>query len=176
MQSEPVTISPPGLGVSLKIPADAVPPDANKPVSVTIQACLSGPNFKYPEGCSPLSAVYYISADLPFEKKVELTFEHFAELETEKQLSEMTFFKANSVPTVTNGRKEYIFSPTEGGRFGVGGSHCTLLTQGFSLVSAGTKENSDIRKFFYNYQYTFTLIHVFCINRKALRCAVQFFK
>ena len=146
VQSEPVTISPPGLGISLKIPFGAVRPDADKPVNVTIQACLPGPNFKYPEGCTALSAVYHISADLSFEKEVELTLEHFAELETEKELSEMTFFKAKSVPTVMDGREEYIFSPVEGGRFAVGESHCTLSTQGFSLISAGTKESSGISK------------------------------
>ena len=146
VQSEPVTIAPPGLGVSLKIPTGAIQPDAGKPVNVTLQACLSGSTFKYPEGCTPLSAVYHISADSSFNKEVELAFEHFAELETEKEASEMTIFRAESVPTMTDGREEFIFNQLEGGKFAIGKSHCTLLTQSFSLISAGTKGPSDIRK------------------------------
>ena len=147
MQSKPVTIAPPGLGVSLKIPPGAVQPDVGKPVNVTFQACLSDSSFKYPEGCTPLSLVYHISADSVFQQKVELTFEHFAELETGKEASEMTLFRAESVPTVTDsGREEFVFTHLEGGKFAVGGSHCTLLTQKFSLISAGTKGPSDIRK------------------------------
>ena len=124
--------------------------------------------------------MYHISTDSPFEKKVELTLEHFAELETEKQASEMTFFKAKSVPTVTDGREEFIFSPIEGGRFAVGDSHCTLSTEGFSLVSAGTKGISEIRKnnvicvrsycsLPIAYYYVYTI-------RKTVRCAVQLFE
>ena len=146
MQSKPVTIAPPGLGVSLKIPPGAVRPDAGQPVNVTVQACLSGSTFKYPEGCTPLSAVYHISASSFFKKEVELTFEHFAELETEKETSEMTFFRAEAVPVMKDGREEFVFTPIEGGRFEVGGNMCTLSTQSFSLVSAGTKETSKIRK------------------------------
>ena len=146
MQSKPVTIAPPELGVSLKIPPGAVRPDAGKPVNVTFQACLSGSNFKYPEGCTPLSAVYHISANTSFKKNVEMTLEHFAELETEKEASEMTFFRAESVPTVTDGREEFIFTQLKGGKFAVGGNHCTLSTQTFCLISAGTKGPSDIRK------------------------------
>ena len=147
VQSEPFTIAPPGLGVSLKIPPGAIRPNADKPVTVTLQACLSGLTFKYPEGCTPLSAVYHISADAPFEKEVALTLEHYGDLETEQQASEMSFFKAKSVPIVTDGREVFVFSPVEGGRFAVGGSHCTLSTQSFSFVGVGAKRSSAIRKF-----------------------------
>ena len=143
MQSKPVTIAPPGLGVSLKIPPGAV---SGKPVNVTVQACLSGSTFKYPEGCTPLSAVYHISANSFFKKEVELTFEHFAQLETEKETSEMTFFRAESVPVMKDGREEFCFTPIEGGKFEAGGNMCTLSTEVFSLVSAGTKKTSEIRK------------------------------
>ena len=143
MQSESVTIAPSGLGVSLKIPPGAV---SGKPINVTVQACLSGSTFKYPEGCTPLSAVYHISTNLFFKKEVELTFEHFAELETEKETSEMTFFRAKSVPVMKNGREEFIFTPIESGKFEVGGKMCTLSTQAFCFVCAGTKKNSEIRK------------------------------
>ena len=146
MQSEPVIIAPPGLGVSLKIPPGAIRPDADKPVNVAIQACLSGSTFIYPEGYTPVSAVYHVSADSHFEKEVELTFEHFAELETEKQASAMTIFRAESVPTMKDGKAEFIFSPVEGGKFAVGETQCTFSTQEFSLVSAGTEQTAETRK------------------------------
>jgi hypothetical protein len=73
--------------------------------------------------------VYHISADSRFEEEVELTFEHFAELETEMDTSAMTFFRAESIPTVTEGGQEFIFTPMEGGKFAVGGSHCTLVAR-----------------------------------------------
>ena len=146
MQSEPVTISPPGLGVTLKIPRGAVRPDADKPVNVAVQACLSGSTFIYPEGCTLLSAVYHISADSHFEKEVDMTFDHFAELETEKQASAMTIFQAESLPTVKDGKAQFIFSPIDGGKFAVGETQCTFSTQEFSLVSAGSKESAEIRK------------------------------
>ena len=167
--------------MSLKIPPGAVRPNADKPVTVTLQACLSGLTFKYPEGCTPLSAVYRVSADAPFEKEVALTFEHFAELETEEQASEMSFFKAKSFPTVMDGREVFIFSPVEGGRFAVGGRHCTLSTQSFSLVGVGAKKGSPIRKFnarmnHYQLCYSANICCINIYNRKALHCAVQFFE
>ena len=146
VQSETVTITPPGLGVSLKIPPGAVRSDTDKPVNITVQACLSGSTFKYPEGCTPLSAVYHISADSSLEKEIDLTLEHFAQLETEMDTSEMTFFRAESIPTVTDGEEEFIFTKMEGGKFAVNGNHCTISTQTFSLIFAGTKGANKIRK------------------------------
>ena len=49
VQSEPVTITPPGLGLSLKIPHDALQDvkDGNQQLNVSLRTCLSGPAFKY---------------------------------------------------------------------------------------------------------------------------------
>jgi hypothetical protein len=77
---------------------------------------------------------------------VDVTFDHFAELETEKQASAMTIFRAESLPTVKDGKAQFIFSPIDGGKFAVGGTQCTFSTQEFSLVSAGSKESAEIRK------------------------------
>ena len=141
MQSEPFIIDPRGLGVSLKIPPGAVPPDADKPINVTVQACLSASTFKYPEGVTPLSAVYHISADSHFEKEVELEFEHFANLTTEKEAEMMTIFRAESA---VKDDGKFVFTPIEGGKFTVGGSHCTLSTQHFCFICTGAKETADI--------------------------------
>ena len=174
--SEPVTISPPGLGVSLQVPPGAVQHDGNEPVNVAVQACLSGSAFKYPEGCTPYSAVYHISADSSFKKKVELTLEHFAELKTEEQASEMTFFRAKSAEK--SDQKEFQFVPVEGGDFVVNGRHCKLSTQEFGLLSAGTKTTTNIRKkicLFHIDNYISKILYIL-FTRKAVYCAMQLFK
>ena len=134
MQSEPVTLSPPGLGVTLKIPPNAM--------NISLRACLSSTVFQYPEGCTPLSAVYHISSNSAFDNDVKLTIEHFADLKTEKQAKEMTFFRAESEE-----KGKYRFTPMEGGVFKVGGHRCTISTRLVpSFVSAGSIPSSEIRK------------------------------
>ena len=152
VQSEAVTISPPGHGISLKIPPNAIQ-SPDKPVNVSLQTCLSSSVFQYPEGCTPLSAVYLISSDMAFDKDVELTFEHFAELETDKQANEMTFLRAEA-----QGEGKYIFVPMEGGKFKVGGHRCTISTQQMNFFSAGSISSSEIRKIIATLTYCISLI------------------
>ena len=114
---------------------------SDKPANVSLQTCFPSSVFQYPEGCTPLSAVYHISSDMTFDKDVELTFEHFAELETDKQASEMTFLRAEA-----QGKEKYIFVPMEGGEFKVCNHKCTISTRQFSFVSAGSTSDSEIRK------------------------------
>ena len=141
MQSEPVTISPPGLGVTLKIPPIAVQ-SSDERVNVSLRACLPSTVFQYPEGCTPLSAVYHISSDSAFDKDIELTIEHFADLNTNKQANEMAFFKAGSVE-----KGKYSFTPMEDGVFEAGSHRCTISTRLVpSFVSAGSIPSSQIRK------------------------------
>ena len=148
-EQKPVTISPPGHGVSLKIPQDAVQSD--KPVNVAFKTCLSG-SFKYPEGYAPLSSVYHISTDTPFENDVEVSIEHFANIETEEQAKDMTFFIAQPLDR----NEEIQFVAMEGGNFEVGKEKCTLSTQNFGFLSAGTKQTSEIRKMLFLGSVCFT--------------------
>ena len=138
IQSEPVTISPPGHGITVKIPPNALQ-DTDKPANLSLQTCLFSSVFQYPEGCTPLSAVYHISSDTAFDKDIELTFEHFADLKTDKQANKMTFFRAES-----EGKGKYIFTPMKGGEFQVGNHSCTIFTRQFSLTSAGSEASSEI--------------------------------
>ena len=139
VQSEPITIAPPGLGLSLKIPRDALQQDSNQPANVSLKTCLSGPAFKYPVGCTPLSAVYHISADSSFNENIELTFEHFAELETVAQASRMAFLRAESSP---NKRGEYVFTALRSGQFAVGEGRCTISTQNTGFWCVGSLPKS----------------------------------
>ena len=137
-EQKPVTISPPSHGVSLKIPQDAV----RKPANIAFKTCLSG-SFKYPEGYRRLSSVFHFSSDTPFEKDVELSMEHFANIETEEQAKDMTVFSGRR-----SDGNDINFTPVEGGNFEVGKESftCSLSTQDFDFLSAGAKQTSEIRK------------------------------
>jgi hypothetical protein len=87
--------------------------------------------------------VYHISADYHFKKEVELEFEHFANLTTEKEAEMMTIFRAEST---ANDDGKFVFTPIEGGKFTVGGSHSTLSTQNNCFISTGAKDTADIKK------------------------------
>ena len=139
MESDPITISPPGHGVTLKIPPNAAVRSSDKPVNVSLQTCLSSSLF---EGCTPFSAIYHTSSDTPFDKDMELTFEHFADLKTNQQANMMRFFRAES-----KGERRYIFTPMEGGEFKVGSHSCTISIRQFSFVCAGSEPSSQIGKF-----------------------------
>ena len=149
MQSKAVTISPPGLGISMNIPPDAVPPE--KCVNITLRPCFTG-SFQYPEGYEPLSAVYHISANLPFQKNIEIVLEHFGELETEEQASKMTFFSAKSSPVRDDGGL-FQFNEIEGGIFVVGEHHGTYSSEHICcFLSAGTDKSigtSELLVFIY---------------------------
>ena len=166
VQSDPVTISPPGHGVSLKIPPNAIQ-SSDKPVNVSLQTCLSSSVFQYPEGCTPLSAVYHISSDMAFDKDVELTFEHFAELETDKQVNEMTFLGAEA-----QGEGKYIFVPMGSGEFKVGGHKCTISTRQFSFISAGSISSSEIRKMIALLYSSYSNDIIFLQGNDILYCSV----
>ena len=141
VQSKPVDISLPNINVSLKIPRNAVPPE--KKVDVTFGACLSG-SFKYPEGYEPLSAVYLISVDSSFDKEVELTFEHFAEIQTKEHAYALKCFSAKS--SLADGEKEYEFSQMIGAKLAVSKTRCRLTTEHFCHVVVAAKHD-ELSKF-----------------------------
>ena len=168
-QQEAVTLSPPGHGVSIMIPQDALRPD--EPMNISFKTCLSG-DFKFPEGYEPFSSVYHITTDRPFEKEVELSIEHFAHIKTDEQVKDMTFFVAKPV----KGSKEIEFTAISGGKFEVGKESCVLSTRTFSFWGVGTKANK-IRKqnFLLHFFYVSILIRT-SMCRETLYCAVQLFQ
>ena len=140
VQSDPVTISPSGLGITIKIPANAVPP--GQCANIVLRPCLSGP-FHYPEGYEPLSAVYHISADTHILKRMELKFLHFGELLTKEEASKMAFCIAKSSPVDVGGEQMFKFNRIEGGKFAVGDNCGTISSTHFCFLSvAGCGLNS----------------------------------
>ena len=147
-QKKPVTISPAGLAVTLTVPPGTIPFHPNKPAIVALKTCVSAPLFTYPEGCTPLSAVYHVSATSCFKKEVELTFEHFAKLETEGHNKKVIVLRAKSSPTVVDGKKKFIFERVDADDFAVGEGHCKISTTEFGFICAGASQTDDLRKFF----------------------------
>ena len=151
---EAVTVSPPGLGASLTVPAGAIQSDSGVP---TLKTCLPTPSFTFPEGYTPFSALYHLSASLSLKKEVHLTFEHFARVENEEEANEIVMFTAKSSPTVgANGQSTFVFSIFNGD-FAVGEGHCTVSTKQSGFVSAGALLTSGLRE-------SYTVMHLYIGN------------
>ena len=163
--TEGADISPPELGISLKVPPDAVLPEDT--VNVTIRPCLSGP-FHYPDGSDPFSAVYLIAADSSFKKKVELRLQHYGQLETEEQASQMTFLSAHTSLVMIEGKEMFKFEAIKRGKFAMCKDHGTLELKHFCLTGVGGTINSDTRK---------QVMYTYCMkppNIKAPKCSFIF--
>ena len=134
-------ISPPGLGVTVKVPNDAIDLPPEKCPNISIGTC-SSESFVFPEGYVPLTITYQLFSAAPLKKKVELSIEHNAVIETEVDAKHMTFCIAQ--PS-SDGSKEIKFTPLAGGEFEVQGTHCNLSTRITGLLSAGSmKKPSNI--------------------------------
>ena len=139
--SEGANISPPDLGISLKVPPDAVLPEDT--VNVTIRPCLSGP-FNYPDGSDPFSAIYLIAADSRFKKKVELRLEHYGQLRTDEQTCQMTFLSAQRYPDVMHEKDGYTFEVLKRGKFMTGQNCGTIALKHFCLTGVASEEKAEI--------------------------------
>ena len=122
VQSDPVTISPSGLAITIKIPQDAFPPGDHV---ISIQPCLSGP-FDYPDEYEPLSAIYHITTSAFFQKNFEMELGHFGDLMTEEQASNMAFFQARSFLMDVGSEKKFKFNRIQGGEFAIGKNTGTI--------------------------------------------------
>ena len=132
VKSDPVTISPSGLAITIKIPSNAFPPGE---YGISIQPCLSGP-LDFPDGYEPLSAIYHISTSACFQKSFELELGHFGDVMTEEQASNMAFFHAKSSPVdVSAGKQKFKFSRAEGGEFAIGKSHGRISSEHFCFLA-----------------------------------------
>lgn len=142
---EPITLSPLGHGITLTIPAGTIRSDPDTPAIVTLKTLLPTPAFTYPEGYTPVSAVYNVSAPSSFEERVNLKFEHFANVDNEEHAKKVVVFSAKSL---SNNAKECIFRPLENvdANITVGKHHCTVASPLPVFMSAGTLETSDVCK------------------------------
>ena len=138
-----VTISPRGLGVTLKVPPETME-QVGAPPTFAITTCTPQ-SFVYPEGYKSLSPIYYIASNKPLEKELEVLLEHNVNIESSEQAEEMIFCIAQPPE---DGKKEIHFIPIPAGEFKAGKEHGSLITNQLGFINAGTKagDTSEIGK------------------------------
>ena len=82
------SLSWPGHGFRLTVPAGAVPADTT--VSLAIKSILTG-EFDLPENCQLVSAIFWINASQLFNRDVTLHLQHCVVIESEAQCSQYKF-------------------------------------------------------------------------------------
>ena len=108
---KPLTYSWEGHGFEIHIPADAISDDIG-PVTLSIQASLSG-DYQLPDDDHVfVSGVYWLSLHPPvkFTKEVTVTIQHCGSNDAES--TPLSFVKAKTQSTLP-----YIFKPMPGGSF-----------------------------------------------------------
>ena len=140
---ETVILAPRGLGIVVKVPPEALQQNGI-PSTFAFTAC-SPESFDFPDGYKSLSPIYYIAANKPLEKKVELKIEHSADIETDEQAQEMIFCVAKPPE---DGSQKVHFIPIPAGEFEADAEHGILATKYLGFINAGTKTaaTSEISK------------------------------
>ena len=132
-------VCPSGCGITIKTPQGL---EGQK---VYFGTC-SPKNSTFPEGFVPFTVTYQLSSTAPL-KKVNLSIEHNAVIETEEDAEHMTFCIAQPP---SDEDEEIKFTPLPGGEFEVGGVLCNLSTSETGLLKAGSMQHpSKISKIFY---------------------------
>ena len=94
------------VGVTINIPRGAVA--AGKEVDLTVRPCLNGP-FILPEGYKAASPVYLITASTDFLQDVQVSIDHFADLQSKTDCDNMAFLFASATPVDGYIGPEYRF-------------------------------------------------------------------
>ena len=102
------------LGVTVNVPSGAVA--AGKAVDLTVRPCLNG-QFILPEGYKPASPVYLITASTDFLQDVQVSIEHFADLQSKRDCDNMAFLFANTTPVDGPNGPEYRFEECPADKF-----------------------------------------------------------
>ena len=127
------------IGIKINIPPGAISED--KPITVSVQPCLSGP-FELPEDYELASPVYAISPGLEFSKDVKLFMAHFVDLRSEDDCKNMTFLttQSSSLPKVSHLRRLLV---QENGVFHRGSREGEISLRHFCKKAIGKKRKQD---------------------------------
>ena len=102
------------VGVTVNIPHGAVA--TGKDVDLTVRPCLDG-RFILPEGYEPASPVYLVRASTDFLQDVQVSIEHFADLQSKRDCDNMAFLFAGTTPVDGSNGPEYQFEEIPANRF-----------------------------------------------------------
>ena len=132
------SLSWPGHGFRLTVPAGAVPPGST--ISLAVKFILFG-EFELPDNCQLVSAIFWIKASQLFSRDVTLHLHHCAIMESEAQCSQYKFVAGRcSQPDLP-----YKLVLREGGVFNPYTREASISVKQFSfygIVHVGDKEDS----------------------------------
>jgi len=94
------------VGVTINVPSGAVA--AGEEVELAVRPCLNG-QFILPEGYKQASPVYLIRASTDFLQDVQVSIEHFADLQSKRDCDNMTFLFASTTTMDGLNGPEYRF-------------------------------------------------------------------
>ena len=127
------------IGIKIIIPPGAIPED--KPITVTVRPCLSGP-FELPEDYELASPVYAISPALKFSKDIKLFMAHFADLQSEDDCKNMTFLTTES-SSLPGDSHPYRLLAQNNGVFKIGSRKGEISLKHFCKKAIGRKCKQD---------------------------------
>ena len=133
---KPFTYSWEGHGFEIHIPADAISDD-NGPVTLTIQASLSG-DYQLPDDDHVfVSGVYWLALHPPvkFTKEVTVTIQHCGS--NDANSTPLSFVKAKTQSTLP-----YIFKPMPGGSFSDSQKNGVIKIDHFCGIAVSGKQKS----------------------------------
>ena len=127
------------LGVTINVPSGAVA--AGEEVDLTVRPCLNG-QFILPEGYKPASPVYLIRGSTNFLEDVQVSIEHYAVLESERDCNNMAFLFASTTPVNGSNGPEYRFEeiPAEKFVFKKGQTVGTVAQRHFAFIMVAKKQ------------------------------------
>ena len=127
------------LGVTVNVPSGAVA--AGETMNLTVRPCISG-QFILPEGYKPASPVYLITASTDFLQDVQVSIEHFADLQSIKDCDNMAFLFANITPVDGSNGPEYRFEeiPAEKYTFKEGQTVGTVAQRHFAFMMVAKRQ------------------------------------
>ena len=126
----------PGYGFYLEVPDGALAPGVT--ASVGVMMILPG-QFRLPENTQLISAIYWISSNEVFLKKVAINIQHCAVITTKEQCSKFRFVVAKCSQKVL----PYTFEEREG-LFNIHTPYAAIKVKQFSMFAAIAPEGTEL--------------------------------
>ena len=126
------------IGFSLTVPPGTIP--YRQSVKLTVCLSFSGP-FVLPDGCELVSPVYFVSAEpeIQLKKQIELSLDHWANLEDEESCRSLSFVFAPSDPVSEDLQSQFHFRPLPGGVFAPDSQTGTIMVDHLSKFAVGRR-------------------------------------